>query len=93
MAAEVAPLVNRARAEYYMREHGLDVIVATSPTNITYVSNYHWWFEGIMREYMFVPDGSDRLFFPGFAVLPVAGEPALIVMANFATNTAATLDR
>ena len=34
-------LFNRQRAIEYMDRYNLDALVATSPTNITYFSDYH----------------------------------------------------
>ena len=48
-------LFNRARAIDYMREYGLDVLVATSPVNITYFTDYFCWIDPLFKEYMMVP--------------------------------------
>ncbi len=80
-------LLNIARAKEYMRACGLDVLVAASPVNITYFTDYHSWQDTIFKEYMFTPGGSSNLI-QGYAVLPLDGEPALVVSALAAVNAA-----
>ncbi|MCE2397104.1 aminopeptidase P family N-terminal domain-containing protein [Candidatus Poribacteria bacterium] len=38
-------LFNKTRAQEYMRRCGVDVLVATSPVNITYFSDYRCWID------------------------------------------------
>ena len=38
-------LFNRERAIEHMDRCGLDALVATSPTNITYFSDYYCWLD------------------------------------------------
>ena len=80
-------LFNRARAIEYMREYGLDVLVATSPVNITYFTDYYCWIDPLFKEYMMVPGASANLA-QAYAVFPLEGEPALVVNPLFAANTA-----
>ena len=78
-------LFNRARAIAYMREYGLDVLVATSPVNITYFTDYFCWIDPLFKEFMMVPGASSNLA-QAYAVFPLEGEPALVVNPLFAVN-------
>jgi len=68
-----------------MREHELDVIVATSPVNVTYFSGYYCWCDALFKEYMGSPGASSA---PALicAVFPAEGEPALAVGPAFVLN-------
>ncbi len=78
-------LLNQARSLGALRRHGLDVLIATSPVNITYFSDYCCWVDRLFREYMVRPGGSsDRE--QTFAILPAEGEPALVLPVMFAIN-------
>ena len=81
-------LLNRERAAKYMREHELDAIVAASPVNVRYFSDYACWIAPLFREYMSSPGSSSELSQRNFAVLPLEGEPALIVESMFAATAA-----
>ncbi|HZQ09948.1 MAG TPA: aminopeptidase P family N-terminal domain-containing protein, partial [Anaerolineae bacterium] len=81
-------LCNTERAFAYMQECKLDALVATSPTNVRYFSDYTCWLDPLFKEYMVKPGGSSNLAQEQFAVLPLAGEPALIVPPLFAVNAA-----
>src|SRR5260221_8343618 len=80
-------LLNIARAKDYMRACGLDVLVATSPANVTYFTDYHSWQDTLFKEYMFTPGAPSNLV-QGYAVLPLEGEPALVVSALAVVNAA-----
>jgi Xaa-Pro aminopeptidase len=68
-----------------MREHGLDVIVATSPVNVTYFSNYYCWSDPLFKEYMGSPGAStDSALI--CAVFPAEGKPALVCGPAFVLN-------
>src|SRR5688572_16991942 len=79
-------LLNRSRALEYMRRVGVEALVSTSPENITYFSNYHSWLDPLFREYMGTPGASSSLA-ENFALLPLEGEPALVVSATMVANT------
>jgi Xaa-Pro aminopeptidase len=81
-------LFNRPRAIQFMRQYGLDVLVATSQLNVTYFTGYFFWLDGIYKEFMSVPGASSNLSHPSYAVFPIEGEPALVVEAGCAANTA-----
>jgi Xaa-Pro aminopeptidase len=81
-------LLNRERALASMREHRLDAIVAASPVNVRYLTDYACWLTPLFREYMVSPGGSSELSQRNFALLPLDGEPALIVEALWAANAA-----
>ena len=78
-------LFNRARAIDYMKEYGLDVLIATSPVNITYFTDYYCWLDPLFKEYMMVPGASSNLA-QAYAVFPLEGESALVVNPLFAAN-------
>jgi len=76
---------HRDRAAEFMRRYQLDALVATSPVNITYFSDYHCWVDPVFKEYMMQPGGSsDRM--QSYAVFPLEGKPALVVDPVFAVN-------
>src|SRR5690349_3171673 len=80
-------LLNRSRALATMQSCGLDALVATSPVNITYFTDYYFWIDSLMKEYMGAPGTSSNLP-QAYAVLPAASEPALIVNPLLAINAA-----
>ena len=80
-------LFNKDRAAEYMRRWDVDVVVATSPVNITYFSDYFCWIDPLFKEYMMVPGASSDLA-QKYAVFPLESESALVVGPEFATNAA-----
>lgn len=80
-------LFNKTRAMEYMRSCEVDVLIATSPVNITYFSDYGCWLSPLFKEYMSVPGGSSDLE-QAYAVFPLEGEPALVIRPIFAVNAA-----
>src|SRR5437879_6010458 len=78
-------LLNKPRAEKLMRAAGLDVIIATSPVNITYFTDYHWWLDTQFKEYM-VAAGSSNDLLKAYSVFPLNGAPALIIRPGMAAN-------
>jgi Xaa-Pro aminopeptidase len=83
-------LLNRSRAREYLEGCGLDGLVATSPVNVTYVSDFHCWLAPQFREYMVLPGASSRLIQQNFALLPRDGAPALVVEPYFAADALET---
>ena len=79
---------NQERARDYMRQCDLDVLIATSPVNITYFSGYFCWLDPTIKGYMVSPGAPSRLALPAYAVFPLEGEPALILNPLFAINGA-----
>lgn len=71
-------LFNAERARVYMRDRGLDGLIATSPVNITYFTDYFIWIDGLMKAYMVRPGASADLS-QGYALFPRESEPALAV--------------
>ncbi|MSP14054.1 MAG: aminopeptidase P family protein [Chloroflexi bacterium] len=71
-------LFNRSRAIAYMEQHHLDTLVATSPVNITYFTDFFSWLDPLFKEYMGSPGAPSNLA-QSYAVFPRLGEPALIV--------------
>ena len=71
-------LFNIRRAVDYMQRSRLDAIIATSPTNVTYFSNYHSWTDYLFKEYMLSPGASsDRI--QNYSMFPLEGDPALVL--------------
>ena len=78
-------LFNEPRARAYMERYDLDALVATSPANIRYFSDYVCCFDTVMKEYMLNPGASSHLM-QAYAVYPREGNPALVVNPFFAVN-------
>ena len=80
-------LFNKTRAQEYMRRCGVDVLVATSPVNITYFSDYRCWIDPLFKAYMMVPGApSDPDPTAAYAIFPLESEPALVASPTFAVN-------
>jgi Xaa-Pro dipeptidase len=79
-------LFNRARALEYMKRYGVEVLVAASPVNVTYLSDYFCWINSQFKEYMMTPGASSHLLPGAYAIFPSEGEPALLVNSVFAVN-------
>ena len=80
-------LFNQPRAREYMHNCGVDVLVATSPVNITYFSDYRCWIDPLFKAYMMVPGApSDPEPTAAYAIFPLEGEPALVASPTFAVN-------
>ena len=78
-------LFNKPRALEHMRRLGLDVLVATSPVNITYFTDFHMWSDYLFKDYMMSP-GAPAHPAQAYAVFPLEGEPALVVGPLTAVN-------
>lgn len=79
-------LCNTERAFAFMRECGLEALVAVSPTNVRYFSDYTCWLDPLFKEYMVKPGGSNNPAQDLCAVLPLSGESALILPPLLAIN-------
>lgn len=79
-------LLHRARALSFMRRHGLDVLIATSPVNVTYFTDYHYWADPLLKHFMGSPGASGELATRNYAVFPADAEPALVLPPLIATN-------
>lgn len=80
-------LFNKTRAQEYMRRCDVDVLVATSPVNITYFSDYRCWIDPLFKAYMMVPGApSDPDPTAAYAIFPLESEPALVTSPTFAVN-------
>jgi Xaa-Pro dipeptidase len=78
-------LFNRPRAIEYLRRYQLDALIATSPPNITYFTDFFCWLDPLFKEYMTAPGTSSEIA-QRFAVFPLEGEPALVVSPLLAVN-------
>jgi Xaa-Pro dipeptidase len=70
--------VNISRAKMFMEEAGLDVLVATSPENVTYLTGYSCWLGPVFREYMVRPGGTHDLL-PTFGIFTSDAKSVLVV--------------
>lgn len=80
-------LLNKQRALAYMRQCGLDALVATSPVNVQYLTDYYWWIDPLSKEYMGNPGSSSELAHL-YAVLTADGEASLVLNPLLAVNAA-----
>jgi Xaa-Pro aminopeptidase len=80
-------LLNRDRALALMRRSDLDAIVATSPRNVLYFSDYYCWLDPLFKAYMMRP-GAPAELSHNLGLLSASGEPALIVPSIWAANAA-----
>jgi Xaa-Pro aminopeptidase len=70
-----------------MRQCDVNALVATSPRNVLYFSDYYCWLDPLFKAYMMRP-GAPAELSHNFAVFPALGEPALVVPAIWAANAA-----
>lgn len=78
-------LFNQPRAVEFLTRYNLDALIATSPANITYFTDYFCWMDSLFKQYMMVPGASSDINHQ-FAVFPRFGAPALIVSPLMAVN-------
>lgn len=78
---------NKSRADDYMRNYDLDVLIATSFVNITYFTDFYCWIDPLFKDYMMVPGAPSRLA-QGYAVYPLEGNPAVVINPLFSLNAA-----
>src|SRR6266478_4436705 len=74
-----------------MRECGIDAIIACSPVNVRYLTGFANWLGASLREYMVRPGSSDDLVQRTFVVLPVGGDPILVVEPSFVVDATDSL--
>src|SRR5688500_5523293 len=77
--------LNKPRALQFMRDHGIDALVATSPINITYFTGYYCWLDSLFKGYMMTPGGSSETA-QRYAVFTADGKTALVVGTLMAVN-------
>jgi Xaa-Pro aminopeptidase len=82
------PPVNQARAAAFMERAGLAALLAASPANVRYLTGFHCWLASAFKEYMVEPGTSSWLQQQNFALLPLAGDPALVVEPYFVVDAA-----
>src|SRR5579859_7539477 len=80
-------LFNRSRAIRYMKDCGVNALIATSPVNVFYLSEYFCWTDPLFKEYMMSPGASSNLG-QNFALFCAESEPALVIGPTFAMNAA-----
>ena len=71
-------LLNKTRALELMDQYGLDVIVASSPVNVSYFTGLDCWLYRSFREYMLCPGGPDQAL-EAYAIFPREADPTLIL--------------
>jgi len=81
-------LINSPRARQYMRESGLDVLIATSAVNVRYFTGYACWLDPLFKEYMMSPGGPSELSQRSYAVFPGEGEVTLITKSLMSADAA-----
>ena len=74
-------MIHAKRAQQFMGDTDLDVLVATSPANVTYFSGYQCWLDPLFKEYMMVPGGSNDLVH-NYALFTRDGRTALVLDAS-----------
>lgn len=80
-------LLNQPRALQAMRHYQLGALIATSPVNVTYFSDYAFWIDPLFKEYMMIPGASSERD-QTFAILTKEGSAALILPALNSANVA-----
>lgn len=83
-------LLNLERARGLMEEANLDALLATTDSNVRYLSNWRSSPTSGFTEYMIVPGGSDELGMPSFAVLRRDGAIGLVIHAELLPNARAS---
>lgn len=72
-------LLHKTRALDYLQRCDLAAVIATSATHITYLSDYQYWGDAVMRGYMGRPGTSSSLSAENYAVLNTNGDGGLVV--------------
>jgi len=78
-------LFNRDRATAMMAQCDVDVLIATSPVNVTYFSDYSCWIDPLFKDYMMSPGASSRRA-PMYAASDCSGGSCLVVNPIMAAN-------
>lgn len=78
-------LFNLPRAQEFLSRYNVDALIATSPVNITYFTDYFCWLDPLFKQYMMIPGASSDLE-QRFALFPRSGEPTLIISPIMAVN-------
>jgi Xaa-Pro dipeptidase len=71
-----------------MKQCNLDVLIATSATNVNYFSGYSCWLDPLFKEYMMSPGTSSNLAQRSYAMFACERAPALIVKSLMAAEAA-----
>lgn len=74
-------LLHKTRALDYLQRCDLAAVIATTATHITYLSDYQYWGDAVMRGYMGRPGTSSGLSAENYAVLNATGDGSLVVPA------------
>ena len=78
---------NKSRAQQWMNDCGVDALIATSPVNVTYFTDYTCWADPLFKEYMMSPGASDHLGVM-YAGCSVSGRSCLVLDSIMAVNAA-----
>ena len=80
-------LTNGERAATYMRDAGIDALIAWSPSNVRYLTGYWCWLEPLFKEFMVRPGGSGAVAQLSYCLQPLEGDPCLVVEPLWAVDT------
>ena len=80
---------NKERAEAMMADCGIDALVATSPVNVTYFTDYACWIDPLFKDYMMSPGASSHKG-ATYAVYCRDGSSCLVVNPLMAANATDT---
>ena len=83
-------LTNGERARTYMRDAGIDALIAWSPSNVRYLTGYWCWLEPLFKEFMVRPGGSGAVAQLSYCLQPLEGDPCLVVEPLWAVDTLGT---
>ena len=83
-------LTNVERARAYMRDAGIDAVIAGAPTNVRYLSGYSCWLEPLFKEFMVEPGGSGAIAQRSYCLYPFEGDPCLVVEPLWAVDALGT---
>lgn len=72
-------LLHKTRATEYLQRLDLAAVIATSASHITYLTDYQYWGDKVVRGYMSRPGATSGLGTENYAVLTAAGAGALVV--------------
>ena len=78
---------NKARALQWMNDCGVDALIATSPVNVTYFTDYTCWIDPLFKDYMMSPGASDHLG-TMYGGCSVSGRSCLVLDPLMSVNAA-----
>ncbi|MAE65653.1 MAG: hypothetical protein CMJ18_15400 [Phycisphaeraceae bacterium] len=82
-------ITNKPRAIEWMQRCHVDAILATSPVNVFYLSEYWLWIDAVFKQYMVTP-GAPAAPMVNYLLLNQDGRSTLILNRFLETNAAAS---